>query len=432
MLDSPQARPETPKRALDQDLLQKLRDYAREVHGDEVRLLKELAAIPAPTGHEEKRAQFVARWLRDCGATNVRIDEVHNVICLLEGHPRGEGTEGGAAKPAYAPGQADVPDQSPRPVRVFAAHTDIVFDDTETLPEEVRGRRLYAPGVGDDTANLVALLSACHFLLTHPKAYARATREADLLVVANTCEEGLGNLEGTKTLFGALEEAERQVAAFFSFDLYIPQVISRAVGSERWSITVSCQGGHSYQDFGRPNAIEVLCRIIERLYALPLPVDPADGAHTTRNVGTITGGTTVNAIAARATARFEYRSESSANLAAMQEALRKVIADAQEDLGAEGTVELKVIGIRPGSGDVDQARLKALSERTAALIHTVTGETPDRSPASTDANVPLSLGIPAVTVGAVHGSLLHTRDEWVDLPSLINGLVIVLGLMLEV
>ncbi len=400
---------------LDTELLGKLHSYANQVYDKEIALLKTLAAIPSPTGHEEQRANFIANWLRDRGACQVFVDDQRNVVCLLEAR--------------------DVPaaeDGAKRDVRVFAAHTDIVFVDTDPLPEHQEGQRLYAPGVGDDTANLVALLAACHFLLTHPAAYDQATRDADLLIVANTCEEGLGNLAGTKTLFGELRKAGRKVRSFHSFDLYIPQVISRAVGSERWKISVSCQGGHSYQNFGRPNAIEVLCRIIERLYALPLPKDPADGAHTTRNVGTIKGGTTVNAIADHASASFEYRSESAENLATMQSALKKVITDAQSELGNKGKVELEVIGLRPGNGHQDRARLQRLTDHAAQLVQAVTGEGPDLSPASTDANIPLSLGIPAVTIGAIRGSLLHTRNEWVDLPSLVDGLTIVLGLMLEV
>lgn len=394
---------------MDATLLRHARSYARNYHEEEVRLLSKLAAIPSPTHHEGRREAFVADWLRRQGAKDVRIDEQGNVLCLLRGrHPRKDG--------------------KPRDVAVFSAHTDIVFPDTDPLPVRIEHGRMMAPGVGDDTANLVALMAATRHLLHDDGAYDRATRDVDILVVADTCEEGLGNLAGTRALFEGLRDKGRHVRSFCSFDLYLSQCISHAVGSERFRIRVKTQGGHSYQNFGRPNAVEVLCQVIEALYAIELPVDPDTGAKTTINVGHMEGGGTANSIASQAGALFEFRSESAANLKRMEGLFRAALDSCRRD-GVD--IEVETIGVRPGNGPVDARRLAALAKRSADTIRSVTGRDVDASPASTDANIPLSLGIPSICVGAVRGSLLHTRDEWVDLASLEDGLALVLSLMLQ-
>jgi acetylornithine deacetylase/succinyl-diaminopimelate desuccinylase-like protein len=140
------------------------------------------------------------------------------------------------------------------------------------------------------------------------------------------------------------------------------------------------------------------------------------------------GGGTVNSIASQAGALFEFRSESAANLKRMEGLFRAALDSCRRD-GVD--IEVETIGVRPGNGPVDARRLAALAKRSADTIRSVTGRDVDASPASTDANIPLSLGIPSICVGAVRGSLLHTRDEWVDLASLEDGLALVLSLMLQ-
>lgn len=355
---------------------------------DALGLLRQLAVIPAPSHHEERRASFVRDWLRAAGAADVEIDDAKNVVCRL--------------------GAADV-----TRFVVFSAHTDVVFPDTEPLPLHEDADRLYAPGVGDDTANLCALLLATRQLIAHPEAL---PRDCGVLVVANSCEEGLGNLEGTKALY---RRYAGQIVEHVAFDLYLPQCISRAVGSHRYRITCRTQGGHSLRDYGRPNAIEVLCNLVEDLYGKGQPggADPfPEGA--TQNVGVIQGGTGVNAIPSEASMLYEYRSESEEMLQDLGARLRGAI---QRHSHFEGTLELECIGERPGNGRVDPVALEALASRAGEVITRVTGQQPDRSPASTDVNVPLSLGIPAVCVGAVRGGLLHTREEWVEKASLEQG-----------
>lgn len=249
------------------------RAYAREVYEEELELLRRLARIPAPSHHEERRAAFIREWLVEQGAPedSVRIDEANNVILSLGGEEHEE-------------------------CAVFSAHTDVVFPDTDELPLHEDETRLYAPGVGDDTANLVGLLMAARFFIRH-----KLPLDRDILVVANSCEEGLGNLEGTRALFRALK---RRVHEFTSFDLYLGMHVTSAVGSHRWRVRCTTEGGHSWENFGRDNAIEALCSFIEDLYAMELPKE----AKTTVNVGRFVGGTTVNSIAEEAAVLVEYRS----------------------------------------------------------------------------------------------------------------------------
>ncbi len=381
--------PTRPRRPL--PTIASARAYASRVLPQEVELLKTLARIPSPSGHEEARARFVIEWLLAAGASRVKVDDAKNAICLV-GDP-----------------------DAPRLV-AFSAHTDIVAPDLSRLPMHEDKNRLFAPGVGDDTANLVGLLMATRFLLANQELLPTGTA---VLVVANSCEEGLGNLRGTRALY---EEYGERICEHHSFDLYLPQVITHAVGSHRYRITCTTQGGHSLRDFGRTNAIEVLCQVVEGLYAL----EPPEGV--TYNVGTIKGGSTVNSIAANATMTVEYRAQSQASLLRLHDRLMHIVHEAERP---DARIDVELIGDRPCDSGVDQEKLAVIESEAAEVVEAVTGEKPDLTPASTDANIPLSLKVPAVNVGAVRGGLLHTRDEWVSEASLVDGLTVILGIMLK-
>ncbi len=364
--------------------------YALSCREEQLELLRTLGRIPAPTRQEDLRAAFCRDWLLAQGARDVRIDKAKNVLC-------GIGPQDGA-------------------LTVFAAHTDVVFPDLEPLPMSEADGILRAPGIGDDTANLVNLMMAAKYLIRNGLQGTHG-----LLIVANACEEGLGNLDGTKALFA---EYGDRIRAFYSFDCCIPQCISCAVGSYRYRITCRTKGGHSYSAFGAPNAIEILCRLVERLYS----VEPPPGEKTTWNVGRFEGGTTVNSIAQEASILYEFRSSSQACLEEMERKFTR-IADSCRELGGELTVEL--LGVRPGNGPVDPAALEAFTARSADVIRSFWDGPVDFGPASTDSNVPLSRGICANTIGAVRGGRSHTREEWIDLASMAPGLGIVLSLMLQ-
>lgn len=369
-----------------------VREFARMHHTEALELLRALAPIPAPSHHEERRAAFVRDWMHRNGMKEAYVDQATNVIC-----------------PIADDGACDL--------IVFAAHMDVVFPDTDKLPLHEEEERLFAPGVGDDTANLVALLIAARQLAHHPELM---PDDIGVLVVANSCEEGLGNLKGTRQLFATYGERIRR---FYSFDLYLPGIVDTAVGSHRWRITVNTQGGHSFKDFGRANAIERLCALVQELYRLDLPRDtPA-----TLNVGTIEGGTTVNAIAAHASCLFEYRSTSDKVLQDMRSGMEQTIERFRSD---DTTIEVEEVGTRPASSACPEDSLEHMTQVSCDIMRRITGQEPEVHPSSTDANIPLSLGIPANTIGAVRGALLHTRDEWIDAASVEEGLAVTLGIML--
>ncbi len=382
---------------MDLKLVEIAKGYARTAHEEELALLRELARVPAPTGREGRRAAFVERWLLAQGAAReqVAVDDAGNVVLTLAGADRSR-------------------------CSVFSAHMDVVADDEDELPFREDGERMYAPGVGDDTANLAGLLMAAKRLLVMRPRLAH-----DVLIVANTCEEGLGNLAGTKALVASLVASGKTIESFTSFDLYLGQHIVSAVGSHRWRVRCRCKGGHSWEDAGAPSAVEAVSRVICALYALPLP----DGAKTSVNAGCVHGGTTVNAIASEAEALLEYRSASQENLTLMRKRFEAMV----EGLRGHGVdIELELIGERPASPAVEPDGLDALIAAGDEAIRAAAGVEPTRQQSSTDANVPLSLGIPAHTMGAVAGALLHTRQEWIDKSSLEPGLALILAHIMDV
>lgn len=360
-----------------------VRQYIAEHQQELLELTLQLCQIPAPTGKEDARAAFCRDWLRRSGAGDVTIDRAKNVICTI----------------GVTPG---------RPVAVFLAHLDTVFPDITPFTPRAEGARLYCPGAFDDTANVAALLMAARYVL-------RSGRQPRCGVVfaANTCEEGLGNLKGSRALLDALGEDICQVV---SFDLGLDTVFTGAVGSARYRICLETAGGHSYLDFGKPNAIAQMAELICALYRQPV----APGA--TFNVGQISGGTSVNTIAQRAELMYEYRAETAAAMAAMEENLRRI--------AAPFSPEITLLGRRPGTGACrDPERQASLLNDICAAVTAETGHAPRKIIGSTDCNIPFSRGIPAACVGLVYGSGAHTRQEYILPESLAQGLGVALRLI---
>ena len=355
-------------------------------------LLKTIAAIPAPSHHEEKRAGFILDWLVKAGANDAYIDEAMNVIL-----------------PFACEGRDDI--------TVYMAHTDVVFPDLTALPVRQEDNLLYAPGVGDDTANVAAILTCVKYILQHglkPKQ--------PVLLVLNSCEEGLGNLKGVRQI---VHDFAGRVKEMISFDCTIDAgIVCRAVGSERWRIMASTIGGHSFGDFGSPNAIQIMAGLIGRLYAQQIP--EGEDQKTTYNVGTISGGTSVNTIAQDAEILYEYRSDERTALDFMR---RQFLALMEEAKGSDVSWEIELLGKRPCGGEVDEAARERLLQRCEKAISRVTGAPVIRRSGSTDANIPLSMGIPAATFGLYQGAGAHTREEWLDIGSLKPGLLLGLDLI---
>lgn len=366
---------------------QELFRWCESQSAEHLTLLKTLAAIPAPSHQEDRRVEFIRNWLQNNGAESVIVDDAKNVILPL--------------------GSLDAP------FLVCMAHTDVVFPDTDALPVREENGRLMAPGVGDDTANVVALMLCARFFLTHPELLPEP-----MLIVFNSCEEGLGNLKGVRQI---MADYAGRVRELVSFDCTYRSVVSQAVGSHRWKITVNTVGGHSYSAFGNPNAIAKLAELIGQLYQQEIPSLP--GSKTTYNVGLITGGTSVNTIAQHAEMAYEYRSNDRECLAIMEKQFHNLVAQANCD-DAQFTV--LSLGQRPCGGDVPVDAHTALFTRCQGAIAAVLGETVPFCAASTDANIPLSLGIPAATFGLYLGGGAHTREEYLEISSLTPGLKIAL------
>ena len=356
-------------------------------------LLKTLAAIPAPSHHEEQRANFILDWLRTAGAEQAYIDAALNVVL-----------------PFGCDGHSDI--------HVFMAHTDVVFPDTEPLPVYEKEGLLYAPGVGDNTTNVAALMMCAKYLLSH-----RLEPKEPVLIVFNSCEEGLGNLKGVRQI---MSDFTGRINKFISFDGQYSSIVHKAVGSERWRVTVSTKGGHSYNAFGNPNAITCLAALIVELDNQPLPVVP--DVKTTYNVGTIyiQGGTSVNTIAQNAEMTYEYRSDDATALQQMRQQFLTLLKHADHE-DVHFTAEL--IGERPCGVNVPEKTEQKLLQRCAKAVAMVTATIPALRSGSTDANIPLSLGIPAATFGLCLGEGAHTRQEYVEINSLLPGLKIGLGLI---
>ncbi len=352
-------------------------------------LLRDLCALPAPSSREDARVEYCRKWLENAGFSNVIVDDAKNVICRIPGENSAESV-------------------------VLSAHTDTVFPDTAPFSITEKDGLWYCPGIGDDTANLAILMLTAKILLRQGRR-----PKYDLLFAADSCEEGLGNLKGCRTL---VDGVRNRIREFISFDLSYSHLFVRAVGSSRYRISLCTEGGHSYGDFGNRNAIHQLSRIVCDFYAQPVPALP--DTKTTYNVGSIQGGTSVNTVAQSAEILYEFRSDSNECLSLMEGQMHEIL----DRYRAEGLdLSVECIGRRPGMGKCADPTLQAdLIRRAEEAIRAVVPVISVQSSASTDCNIPFSLGIPAVCFGLVSAGGAHTREEWLDPASLTDGLSIAL------
>lgn len=346
-------------------------------------LLKELCKIPAPSHFEEERAEFCKKYLMDMGYDKVWIDEAKNVLCEINCDNSEE-------------------------ITVFCAHTDTVFPDMEPMPFYEKDGKAFCPGIGDDTASLAIMLISAKYLKDN-----NLIPEKGMVFVCNSCEEGLGNLKGTRAV---MERYKGRVASFVSFDAGLDHMYTRCVGSHRYSVQVETEGGHSFGSFGNKNAIHRLAGIINEIYKINVP--KKEGCRTTYNVGTIEGGTSVNTIAQSAKMLCEYRSDDVECLEYMQKEFERIFKDAEKD-GV--IVKVTKVGDRPCEKDVDPGKLNNLIEKCTCAIEKNTGQKVSLVSGSTDCNIPMSMGVPAVALGVYIGGKCHTREEWIEIESLDTG-----------
>ena len=373
-------------------LCSELERYIADSQQELLQLIRDLCKIPAPSHREERRAEFCRNWFARNGGEGVYIDEAMNVVC-------------------------PVGDSGDNALVVFMAHTDTVFPDLEPMPFTEHDGKMFCPGVTDDTANLAVMMICAKYFLRNG-----IIPNTGLLFVANSCEEGLGNLKGSRKI---VETYGDRIRALVTLDGTNPQaVVTKAVGSHRYRVTVRTEGGHSFSHFGNKNAIHYLADMIQTLYRVRVPVD-AD-SKTTYNVGTISGGTSVNTIAQEAQMLYEYRSDSLACLRAMEDMFHQVIAH-YRSLDVE--VEVEKIGDRPCAGDVPSDAWQALLDKICAAIHETVGKEAVFTSGSTDANTALAAGIPSACISACFGGRCHTREEWLDIASLHDGCRLFMALL---
>ena len=362
---------------------EEMRSYIAAHEEEFFALLKELAQIPAPSNHEEKRAAYLKALVEGWGAEDVVIDEALNVVIPL----------GTAKLPAGPDGEPDLV--------VFSAHTDVVFPDMTPLPFYVDGDRVCCPGVGDDTESMTAMLMVLKYMLDG----GISPKEGGILFVCNSGEEGLGNLKGIRKI---CETYKGRIRLHITFDSKLNHICDRAVGSVRFRVTAITCGGHSYSAFGNPNAIAHLAEVIGDIYRIEVP----KRGHTTYNVGVIEGGTSVNTIAQQASMLCEFRSDDRQDLAEMQEHFDRIFdAHRSKDV----SIEVETVGVRPceALGEASEALRREMLADAKESIERITGEPLSFSSGSTDSNIPLSEDIPSICVGTYQGGGTHTREEYI-------------------
>jgi acetylornithine deacetylase/succinyl-diaminopimelate desuccinylase-like protein len=344
--------------------------------------------IPAPTFEEGPRAAFVRDRFLEEGLADVSQDALGNVYARLPG------------RTLPSPGTAK---EHARPL-IVSAHLDTVFPVKTDLQVRREPNKIHGPGLGDNSLGVAALIGLVWKLREQ-----QVQLPGDVWLAADVGEEGLGDLRGMRAV---LDRFGPEVRAYLIVEgLALSHVYHRAVGVQRYRITARTQGGHSWSDHGRPSAIHELARLVTTLTRLRLPAQP----RTTLNVGTISGGTTVNTIASEARLELDLRSEREDTLADLIREVEDTLASTQR----EGVVfEAGIISRRPpGEIPADHPLIQLALEcvRAQGLEAALTA-------GSTDANIPLSRGLPAVVLGVTTGGGAHTINEFIDVSPIGQGM----------
>ncbi len=345
-----------------------------------VDLAVQIQQIPAPTFEEGERAAFVHQCFLEEGLQDAGIDAAGNVLGRWPGEGRGH-----------------------RPL-VVSAHLDTVFPRQTGLHVRREGKRLYGPGLGDNSIGVAALLGLIWLLKERD-----IKLPGDLWLVANTGEEGLGDLRGMKAVvqyFGS------QVIGYLVLEgMALGSVYHRGIAVHRYRVAVRTPGGHAWSDYGRPSAVHELVNLAAQVTGLSLPASP----RTTLNIGRIAGGTSVNTLAAEAWLEMEVRSESPNTLEGVLRAVETLFGAANRP-GVQ--VEAQTVGQRPG-GEIPRSHPLV---RLAVSCLREQGIEPELIGGSTDANLPLSLGLPALVMGVTTGGGGHTIHEFIEVEPIAQGM----------
>ncbi len=340
--------------------------------------------VPAPTFHEMERAEFVRAQFIEEGLSDVEIDATGNVY-------------------ARFPAATRLPDANKQPL-ILSAHLDTVFPESVDLTVTREPERILGPGLGDNSLGVAGLFGLVWLLRERG-----IPLPGDLWLVANTCEEGLGDLRGIRAVVDRFGVRAR--AYIILEGMALGQVYSRGLGVRRYRVTVRTPGGHSWIDYGQPSAIHELTALSTRITALEVPRLP----RTSLNIGIISGGSSVNTIAAEASLELDLRSEDATALEALARQVEQIVREAERSGVTSG---IEVIGNRP-SGELSSGHpLVVLAQDCLRAA----GVEPRLNIGSTDANLPLSRGLPAVTIGLTTGGKAHTVHEFINLAPLERGM----------
>ncbi len=371
----------------------------------------EMARIPAPPFAESARAAWLAERFREIGLTDVRIDDVGNVFGVHQGYRR---TNCGQTTPSPLASPTSVHVPSGQRYVALSAHIDTVFPANTPLNIRQQGSRLYGPGVSDNGAGIAAMMGIAAVVCAIPLRHA-----LPFVFIGNVGEEGEGDLRGMRHIFSTPRWKDSIAYSVILDGAGADTIVSEALGSRRFEVIVRGPGGHSWSDFGSPNPIVILARAIDVFTATPVPTAPK----TTFNIGLIRGGTSVNSIPESASMKVDIRSTSMAEMERLEQTLRLALNRAVEDetMAAEMksavqrrpgvTCEVVAIGNRPAGELATGARiLHAIRAVDAQLNNAAQVQR-----ASTDANIPMSLGLEAIAIGGGGtGGGAHTLQEWFD------------------
>lgn len=339
---------------------------------------EKICLVPAPPFKERQRAEFVAGLFRDLGY-EPEFDDVDNVIVRR----KGAGDEKSI---------------------MLLGHTDTVFPEGTEITVKRNNGSMTGAAIGDNSLGVAALLGVARALDEMDVQTA-----GDLLLVANVGEEGLGNLRGARA---AVDQFESELGAVIAVEGHsLGRVTSGAVGSKRIKVTVTGPGGHSWGAFGQPSAIHVLGHIIHEIDSLSVPEDPK----TTYNVGVIEGGVSVNTIAPNASAVIDMRSIDVDSLDSLAEQVETIVKSKNE---GDISTEIDVLGERPAGRTPDEAPIV----QTGLQILRDLEMEPYTDASSTDANVPISRGIPSVCVGITRGEGAHRMEETIEIEPIASGM----------
>ncbi len=365
----------------------------------------ELARIAAPPFGESARAAWLAERFRAIGLKDVRIDDVGNVFGV---HPANTGTE--LESRARQPNRSTV---AQRHISL-SAHIDTVFPANTPLNIRQQGSRIYGPGVSDNGAGITAMLAIAAVLQSVPIRH-----DLPFVFIGSVGEEGEGDLRGMRHIFSTPRWKDAIAYSVVLDGAGADTIVAEALGSRRFEVIVRGPGGHSWSDFGAPNPIVILSRAIDLFTATPVPTAPK----TTFNIGVIRGGTSVNSIPESASMKVDIRSTSMAEMERLEQALRLALNRAVEDetMAAEMkspaqrrpgvSCEVVPIGSRPAGELATNARILHVIRAVDAQLNNAA----QVQRASTDANIPMSLGLEAIAIGGGGtGGGAHTLQEWFD------------------